>query len=371
MCSKRSSKKLWMVLFGVVLCFVASLVIFNNNSFATTSDEVVETNLFGNFVDDGEGCGVYKILNLVIDILSMGIAIVGIIGVTIVGIQYLTAKDSEEKTRKAKNRMLEIVIGLVAYAVLFAAVQWLLPGGMMNKNCTTVTDEQLAKMKEEERKKEQEKQEKEEKKDEKKSEEETKKEKKEDLQKEKAKKKCMERAAKVVRDKICDIEDPAKRISMTARLLAGSWTSPSSAYIQAMKEIGSYGNGGSKGQQKGNSCDVFVHTVLIASGVDTGVPNNLRGSNTKTLYNYFKNHPKKWKQVKFSNRTEGDVTAKPLTDSAMGHVSLVIRNKSGKLVTAEASNPGKNWKSTGFPVVQAKLNSGSLYSYSVWRYIGK
>ena len=53
MCSKRSSKKLWMILFGVVLCFVASLVIFNNNSFATTSDEVVETNLFGNFVDDG------------------------------------------------------------------------------------------------------------------------------------------------------------------------------------------------------------------------------------------------------------------------------------------------------------------------------
>lgn len=72
---------------------------------------------------DGVGC----ILRLVVDIMSIGIGILGVIGITIVGIQYLTAGGNEEQTRKAKHRMFEIVIGLVAYVVLYAVLRWLLP----------------------------------------------------------------------------------------------------------------------------------------------------------------------------------------------------------------------------------------------------
>lgn len=74
--------------------------------------------------DDGVGC----ILRLVVDIMSIGIGILGVIGITIVGIQYLTAGGNEEQTRKAKHRMFEIVIGLVAYVILYAILRWLLPG---------------------------------------------------------------------------------------------------------------------------------------------------------------------------------------------------------------------------------------------------
>ena len=72
--------------------------------------------------------GVICILNLVVDILSVGIGILGVIGITVVGIQYLTAGGNEEKTRKAKQRMFEIVVGLVAYVIIFAALKWLMPG---------------------------------------------------------------------------------------------------------------------------------------------------------------------------------------------------------------------------------------------------
>ncbi|MBR2994160.1 hypothetical protein IKF43_02090 [Candidatus Saccharibacteria bacterium] len=65
------------------------------------------------------------LLQLIVDILVIGIPILGIIGITIVGIQYLTAGGDETKTRKAKRRMLEIIIGLVAYVVIFALLQWL------------------------------------------------------------------------------------------------------------------------------------------------------------------------------------------------------------------------------------------------------
>lgn len=73
---------------------------------------------------DGVGC----ILKLVVDIMSIGIGILGVIGITVVGVQYLTAGGDEGKVKKSKQRMLEIVIGLVAYVVIYAALRWLLPG---------------------------------------------------------------------------------------------------------------------------------------------------------------------------------------------------------------------------------------------------
>ena len=78
--------------------------------------------------DNGNGESIFSILNLVVDIMSIGIGILGVIGITVVGIQYLTAGGSEEKTRKAKRRMFEIVIGLVLYVLIYALLKWLLPG---------------------------------------------------------------------------------------------------------------------------------------------------------------------------------------------------------------------------------------------------
>lgn len=72
--------------------------------------------------------GVVCILNLVVDIMSIGIGVLGVIGITVVGIQYLTAGGNEEKTRKAKQRMFEIVVGLVAYVLIYAVMKWLMPG---------------------------------------------------------------------------------------------------------------------------------------------------------------------------------------------------------------------------------------------------
>ena len=65
------------------------------------------------------------VLELAATILSIGVGILGVIGISVAGIQYLTAGGNEEKTRKAKRRIFEIVIGLAAYAVLHTALLWL------------------------------------------------------------------------------------------------------------------------------------------------------------------------------------------------------------------------------------------------------
>lgn len=77
--------------------------------------------------DDGSGSSVISVLNTVLDIMTVGIGIIGAIGITVVGIQYMTAADNEEQTRKAKRRMFEIVIGFAVYVLIYALLKWLLP----------------------------------------------------------------------------------------------------------------------------------------------------------------------------------------------------------------------------------------------------
>lgn len=106
-------------------------------------DTTVDTVFFGSTSDTGDACGVFMIVNLIVDILSIGVGVLAAIGITVVGIKYLTARDSEEQTRKAKRRMLEIVIGLAIYAVLYAGLQFLLPGGKFSfdNGCSTTSEQ--------------------------------------------------------------------------------------------------------------------------------------------------------------------------------------------------------------------------------------
>ena len=98
-------------------------------SSSAEDDHCVETVILGNgeVCDDGQGSSVYYILNLVVNIMTIGVGILGVIGITIVGIQYLTAGGNEEQTRKAKRRLLEIILGLAFYVAAYVILAWLNP----------------------------------------------------------------------------------------------------------------------------------------------------------------------------------------------------------------------------------------------------
>ena len=76
-------------------------------------------------VCDTNGDSIYALLRLAVEIMTIGVGILGVIGIGVTGIQYLTAGGNEEKTRKAKRRMFEIIIGLAIYATFFLLMQWL------------------------------------------------------------------------------------------------------------------------------------------------------------------------------------------------------------------------------------------------------
>lgn len=93
----------------------------------------VKTSIIGGggcYTDDGDGSGVYELLLIILNILTAGVGVLGVLGLVISGITYLTARDNEQQVAKAKNRILQIVIGLAVYAVLYLGLQFIIPGGI-------------------------------------------------------------------------------------------------------------------------------------------------------------------------------------------------------------------------------------------------
>ena len=74
------------------------------------------------------GKGIKCLLKIVVTVLTYGIGILGVVGMMISGIQYITSSGDPAKMTKAKNRILQIVIGLIIYAVMWAALNFLVPG---------------------------------------------------------------------------------------------------------------------------------------------------------------------------------------------------------------------------------------------------
>ena len=96
-------------------------------TFAADVCKCIDTNMFGRVCSTGSGNEIYYVLNIVINVLTAGIGILAVIGIAYFGVQYLTAKDDPAQVKKAKSRLMAIIIGLAAYATIYAGLYFLLP----------------------------------------------------------------------------------------------------------------------------------------------------------------------------------------------------------------------------------------------------
>jgi uncharacterized membrane protein YciS (DUF1049 family) len=78
-----------------------------------------------------DGPAVFRLLSIVLNVVTYGVGAAAVLGVVITGYQYITARDNNvAQVAKAKNRMLQIVIGLAIWIVFWGVLQFLLPGGL-------------------------------------------------------------------------------------------------------------------------------------------------------------------------------------------------------------------------------------------------
>ena len=114
---------------------LSSLTMFalNNNAFADCAG--VETNIIN--CDENASGGIFHLLSIIINILTMGVGVLAVLGITYAGIQYLTSSGDEQKIVQAKKRIYNVVLGLLAYGILWTGTQWLIPGGLFNNSSTS------------------------------------------------------------------------------------------------------------------------------------------------------------------------------------------------------------------------------------------
>lgn len=125
----ESNKYLYRMLIGVIINTIIFSVVIGGRAFAAQCGNA-ETVLI-ECGDVGSG-NIVHVLSLILDIMTMGIGILAVIGISWFGIQYLTAGSDTTKTTKAKRRMLEITIGIVGYLAIFSTSKWLMPSGVTN-----------------------------------------------------------------------------------------------------------------------------------------------------------------------------------------------------------------------------------------------
>lgn len=66
----------------------------------------------------------------IITLLTILIGVFGVISIIIAGIQYSSAGDDSSKVNKAKNRIFQTIIGLLAYFFLYSLLNFFIPGGL-------------------------------------------------------------------------------------------------------------------------------------------------------------------------------------------------------------------------------------------------
>lgn len=81
----------------------------------------------GNSTEDN---GAWKLLVVIIQIMTAGVGIAGVGGIVYGGIRYATAGGNFETAKKALIVIANVGIGLVAYALMFALLNFIIPGGL-------------------------------------------------------------------------------------------------------------------------------------------------------------------------------------------------------------------------------------------------
>lgn len=84
----------------------------------------------GELCQEDEGGVIFGLLKGALRILTAGIGIAAIGGIAYGALLYTTAENKPDQTKRAIGIITNVVIGIAAYALMFALVNFLIPGGI-------------------------------------------------------------------------------------------------------------------------------------------------------------------------------------------------------------------------------------------------
>ena len=78
-----------------------------------------------------ENTGIFKLLEFILTIMTALVGIAAVGALVYAGVLYSSAGGTNEQVAKSKKLITDTVIGLVVYALMFFALNWLIPGGIL------------------------------------------------------------------------------------------------------------------------------------------------------------------------------------------------------------------------------------------------
>lgn len=132
---KSFSKMLAIGLCTAILAVFANLLIKPNYAMAATTPTTTSNPNCQNSNQAGvKEClasnNLVKDLNDIVNFLSAGVGIVVVGNIIIGGIQYTTSGEGSEGIKKARQRISNSALALVAFLFIYAFLQWIIPGGV-------------------------------------------------------------------------------------------------------------------------------------------------------------------------------------------------------------------------------------------------
>ncbi len=97
-----------------------------DNNFCATADNDIPKGTRAN----SSNSAIFMILEWALGVLTAGIGVVAIGAFVYAGIMYSSAGGNSEQIKKAKEIMMQTVIGLVIFAAMGVVLMWLIPGGI-------------------------------------------------------------------------------------------------------------------------------------------------------------------------------------------------------------------------------------------------
>ena len=101
-------------------CGSATTSIISCKADKTTTDGKVENN------------AIWKLLIMVLNIMIAGVGVLAVAGIVWGSVLYASAGDRPEQTKKAKEIIFNVVLGLLAFGLMYSVLNFLIPGGVFN-----------------------------------------------------------------------------------------------------------------------------------------------------------------------------------------------------------------------------------------------
>ncbi|HUY53105.1 MAG TPA: hypothetical protein VMV24_00825 [Candidatus Dormibacteraeota bacterium] len=80
--------------------------------------------------NNGSNCLITGYINPLIKFLNVAVSLVVVISVVMGGVQYSTSRDNPEAVKAARKRILNALLGFAAYFLLYAFLNFIIPGGI-------------------------------------------------------------------------------------------------------------------------------------------------------------------------------------------------------------------------------------------------